>query len=198
MNAIIVLPFLIAWAVGYVALLVATTFVVWRSVARRRAVGRTRSTPPEARWLSPSAVVLLICSALVSAGIVLLLGYSPQVDPDVAEAELVGTWVSATPEAPGEFTLGENGQSTVRGLTVLDQSVYWQAGSLQKLAEDLDSDGLWSLNSDNVHIELDGDDTTPRWTLLVTSSAFGGITLEAIVGDPDGPAFTQVFKRASD
>ncbi|MBM7504806.1 hypothetical protein ACFPER_15990 [Agromyces aurantiacus] len=196
-NAIIVLPFLMACAVGYLVLIIATILVVRTSIARRRDHEGGASRAQTSRWLDGVFVTLLTCSVAATSVIVLAFGYAPQPIGDTADAALVGTWVSASGDAPGELHLTEAGKATARDLTVPDQSAYWGTGVVEMAAEHLDAEGTWRLNHDNLHVSMSNDDHEIEWTLLVSRSAFGGLKLEAIVGDPDGPAFTQAFEMRS-
>jgi hypothetical protein len=195
-NAIFVLPFFVGFAVGYLALIIATVGAVRRSIARRRDVDAGAPHTATSRWLDAASVTLLTCSVAVTAVIVLTFGYAPHPIRDVADAELVGTWESTAGDAPGELQLAEAGKATARDLTVLDQSAYWDTGPVQNEAEQLDASGTWRLSGYNLQVAMSDDDQAIEWTLLVTESAFGGLKLEAIVGDPDGPAFTQAFEKA--
>ena len=93
--------------------------------------------------------------------------------------------------------MDEAGKATSRDLTVPDQSAYWDTDSVRMAAEELNANGTWLLRADNLHVTMRNGDQEIQWTLFVTESTFDGLRLKAIVGDPDGPAFTQVFEKAS-
>jgi hypothetical protein len=196
-NAIIVLPILLGYAVGYLILVIATIRVVGKSIARRRRVEVNAPQAARPRWLDAASVTLLACSIAITGAVVFVLGSASYPVDEVPDSEMVGNWVSATTDAPGELQLAEAGKATSRNLTVLDQSAHWDTGVVRKAAEQLDANGTWLLRADNLHVTIRNGDQEIQWTLLVTESAFGGLRLEAIVGDPDGPAFTQVFEKAA-
>ncbi|HEY9291385.1 MAG TPA: hypothetical protein VIP98_08925 [Microlunatus sp.] len=197
MNGIIVLPILLGYAVGYLVLVIATIRVVGKSIARRRRIEVDAPHAAKPRWLDAASVTLLACSIAATSAVVFVLGSASSPVDEVPNEEMVGTWVSATSDAPGELRLDEAGKATSRDLTVPDQSAYWDTDSVRMAAEELNANGTWLLRADNLHVTMRNGDQEIQWTLFVTESTFGGLRLEAIVGDPDGPAFTQVFEKAS-
>jgi hypothetical protein len=192
-NVIIVAPFLLIFALGFTALIVATLAVVPNEIASRRQI------PAEARprWLSGTSIALLTMSLAAISVVILWLGFSEQNVEDLTGSRLAGTWSSATSEAPGQLVFAENGRVEARDLTLFDDDEYWRSHTLVTLAEGLNADGSWDLSGYDLNIDFGDNHHEVRSSLLVTSSAFGGLTLRAIIGDPDGPAFTQDFKKTS-
>ncbi|MFE1664555.1 hypothetical protein [Microbacterium sp. P02] len=134
-------------------------------------------------------VLALTVLAVVAIGTA--IGFSQRSADSVTEEKIVGTWESVTRDAPGQLIMMEGGKVEARGLTLLDP---YSRDEATPLATNLTGEGSWVLVAPIVDIDLLGGDQTSV-PLLAISSPLGGVTLQAVIGDPDSPTFTQVFHK---
>ncbi|MFE1643949.1 hypothetical protein ACFM35_00030 [Microbacterium sp. P01] len=141
--------------------------------------------------------VVAIAGAVVFAGVVAaaaVVGNTERTVDTLAAEDLIGTWISTTAEGPGNLVLQPGAQAELRDLTIFDQSNFY---SVAVLGESINSSGQWVLAGDHLAVDFTLDGEESRWTLLVMSSPIGGVSLQAIVGDPDAPGVRQTFQRST-
>lgn len=139
------------------------------------------------------SMLFAVLVVIVAMGGWVIWGLTEVVNERVASDELIGTWVSSNPDAPGTLTLREDGTAQARNLTVFDRNA---TDPIKTVAVDLAGEGEWAQFGYNLQVILEpaaGGEVD--LALLIISSPFRGTTIRAIVGDPDGPALQQIFRR---
>lgn len=192
MNAIIVGPYLLGLLIGYVALVIVTIRAVSRSISSRRRVQESAASAVRPPWLSAGSAILLTCTVLLTAGIASSILFTPQPADDVEASSLTGTWVSTSRKAPGSFEISEGGAITLNDLTFMTE----QGVSLPPEFRTVSASGNWEQYGSQLGVRLRADGESLSWDLGIYRNLIGGLTLQAIAGDPDSPTFTQVFTKA--